>query len=90
MSGYKVECPLCGADMPLTELESKPNGRENKSYIWICNECPGILLEWWDHKDTDAFRKYIEYHEGIIKQWGDVEEETNANVKDHLLSKDKE
>lgn len=78
MSGNKVTCPLCGDDMPLTELKSAPNGRENKSYIWICNSCPGILLEWWDHNDTDAFDKYINFHEGVIKVHGeDVEGTTN-------------
>jgi hypothetical protein len=85
MNGNKVECPLCGADMPLTELESAPNGRENKSYIWICNECPGILLEWVDYKDTDAFNKYINFHEGVIKCHGEhgyVGETTNnKNIK---------
>jgi hypothetical protein len=71
--------------MYLTELEApRPNGRENKSYIWICNECPGILLEWWDHTDTDAFINYIERHEGVIKQWEDEQEETNASTKQLL------
>lgn len=86
----KVTCPLCGDDMSLTELKSAPNGRENKSYIWICNSCPGILLEWVDHKDTDAFNKYINYHEGVIKVHGtegDVGETTNSKNTKRLDSK---
>lgn len=84
----QVQCPLCiQGRMFLTELKAAKNGRENKSYIWICEECPGILLEWWDHGDTDAFVNYIERHEGIIKQWEPPEEQTNISSKD-LLDKE--
>lgn len=86
MSGNKVTCPLCGDDMPLTELKSAPNGRENKSYIWICNSCPGILLEWWNDPDTEAFVKYIQNGEGVIKTHGDVGETTNAEHAKRLES----
>lgn len=83
--GYSVKCPLCGADMPLTELESKPNDQENKTYVWVCNDCPGVLLEWWTDRDTDAFSRYVQEGKGIIKQHG-LDEETNKNNAHPLKS----
>ena len=59
-----VTCPLCGNKMELKELESPRNGREDKAYIWICEECPGILLEWWDDTDTEAFVRYMHPKKG--------------------------
>lgn len=53
----KVQCPLCDGDMMLNVLPSAPNGREDKTYMWVCEDCPGVLLEWYDSKDTDAFVK---------------------------------
>lgn len=68
-----IKCPLCGDDMPLTQLKSRPNGREGKTYIWICDECPGLLVEWWGGADTEALVKYLDHHEGVLyrepSQW---------------------
>lgn len=66
---HAVKCPLCDANMPLTELASNPNGREDRSYVWVCDVCPGVLLEWWDDNDTQAVSKYLKNHEGVIKVW---------------------
>ena len=64
----KCKCPLCDADMPLTVLEAPYSMSEGKSYIWICNECPGILMEWYDSADTKALQQYLHYNEGVYDE----------------------
>lgn len=84
-----VSCPLCDATMYLTEMESEANYNNSKaSYMWVCQDCPGILLEWYSHHDTDAFRDYMEGKRPAIKEWAAVEEETNASTK-NLLDKER-
>jgi hypothetical protein len=85
----QVQCPLCTEGrMFLTELQSKNTAMENKSYMWICEDCPGILLEWWDSADTDAFVKYLHGpRDHIIKQWEPPEETSNKDSK-HLLKEE--
>lgn len=58
-------CPLCTeGEMELKELPNeKSPGRENKTYIWICDTCPGVLLEWWDNTDTEAFTNHMKRDE---------------------------
>lgn len=59
---YYVHCPLCGdGRMEHHQYNSKGNGREDKSHLWVCDQCPGILVEWWDHHDSKAFNKHIAY-----------------------------
>jgi hypothetical protein len=81
-----VMCPLCSEGrMFLTEMHSNNKGNENKSYMWICEACPGILIEWWDGTDTDAVADYLDgQRHHVIKQWGPPEEETNAGSKNLL------
>lgn len=84
----QVKCPLCDERMFLTELKSNNIAMENKSYMWICETCPGILLEWWDHTDTDAFVKRLDGDlSNVIKTYDPPEESTNSNHID-LLSKE--
>lgn len=82
----QLQCPLCTQGrMFLTELKSKHDAMEKKSYMWICEECPGILLEWWQPADTEAFVKRLDGDmSDVIKTWGPPEEETNTSMK-HLL-----
>lgn len=65
-----ITCPLCeSGHMELKEVQTdRPNGREGKSYLWICEECPGILLEWWDSQDTESFNKYMGYTNPELKK----------------------
>lgn len=52
-------CPLCElGEMEYEFIEKdRPDGREQKGHFWVCNECPGILVEWWDSSDTEAFSR---------------------------------
>lgn len=64
----KCICPLCDADMPLTVLESPNSMSEGKTYMWICNECPGVLVEWHDSSDTEALTKYLHHNKGVYDE----------------------
>jgi hypothetical protein len=81
-----LACPLCQEGrMFLTEMKSKNQAMDNKSYMWICETCPGILLEWWSPSDTDAFVKRLDGdHSDVIKQWEAPEDSTNNKYKDLL------
>lgn len=81
-----VQCPLCEEGrMFLTELDSANNILEGKSYMWICEQCPGILLEWYGKEDTAAFATYLNGdRRHVLKEYGPPEEQTNANMKDIL------
>jgi hypothetical protein len=54
-----LECPLCGdGEM---EYEAIDNPRAMTTYynkpathMWVCDQCPGILMEWHDKEDTKA------------------------------------
>jgi hypothetical protein len=85
----QVQCPLCTEGrMFLTELKSNNTAMENKSYMWICETCPGILLEWWGHTDTDAFVKRLDGDlSDVIKEWQPPEETSNESSK-HLLKEE--
>lgn len=55
-------CPMCETDAPMELKEiptEKPNGRENKTYIWICGVCPCVILEYWDDQDKKNFNQTI-------------------------------
>lgn len=56
-----LKCPLCSADMPHTTLLKEKSGSENQTHIYICETCPGILIEWLDHEDTKAFVEYFNH-----------------------------
>jgi len=50
-----LKCPLCKQEMPLTEIPSPNNGREDKAFAWICSNCPTVAFEWVDDTDSKAF-----------------------------------
>jgi hypothetical protein len=68
-----ITCPLCDSgNMELKEIpKKKPDGRENKGFLWVCEECPGILVEWWDNSDTETFNKYMGYGENHVENHGE-------------------
>jgi hypothetical protein len=56
-----IFCPLCQAgEMKLHEEKAKGESiyKAHVTYIWSCEDCPGMLIEWYDPKDTKAFDKY--------------------------------
>lgn len=56
----KLDCPLCEAhSMELITLKSENRSMKNKSYMWICEECPGVLMEWYLDSDQKAFNKFL-------------------------------
>ena len=53
-------CPLCEhGHLEHDALDSTPNGRDNKTHIWICDHCPAVLLEFWENSDADAMHKRL-------------------------------
>lgn len=51
-----MKCQLCeSGDM---EYRSIPNPKamneEKVTHIWVCNQCPNVMLEWYDHSDSEA------------------------------------
>lgn len=63
-----LKCPLCDAEMPHTPLAAEQNSRDNKTHIYICKECPGILIEWWDQTDTNAFVEFFKNPKDSIRK----------------------
>lgn len=58
--GKPMKCPICvEGDLELTVLKSKNKSTDNQTYMWICNECPGVLFEYWIKADSDAVSKYF-------------------------------
>ncbi|MDK2600554.1 hypothetical protein QO179_23965 [Bacillus stercoris] len=66
-----MKCPLCEhGDLILKVLKSENEAMKNVSHLWVCDECPGVLLEWWDDPDTKAFAKYLDGdHSHVIKDY---------------------
>ena len=55
-----MNCPMCTVgNLELLVLKSENKGAENKSYMWICDECPAVLLEYSIDADRKAFNKYL-------------------------------
>ena len=50
---YTLTCPLCGAKT----LEHKELDEE--THVWVCSECPAILLEYWGDKDRRVINNYL-------------------------------
>jgi hypothetical protein len=54
-----LECPLCGDGEMEYEAIDNPRAMTthyNKpaTHMWVCDQCPGILMEWHDKEDTKA------------------------------------
>ncbi|QIW88603.1 hypothetical protein P59_234 [Bacillus phage P59] len=52
-------CPLCGDGEMEYEALDNPKAMStyyNKptTHMWVCDQCPGILMEWHDTEDTKA------------------------------------
>jgi hypothetical protein len=52
-------CPLCGDGEMEYEAIDNPKAMStyyNKpaTHMWVCDQCPGILIEWHDSEDTKA------------------------------------
>lgn len=62
---YTISCPLC--EVGILEYEALDNPKamgtdgkgSPKTHIWVCNECPGILMEWYNSRDTEAIAKRL-------------------------------
>jgi hypothetical protein len=83
-------CPLCEQGrMFLTELKSTNQMMGNKSYMWICEECPGILMEWYTFSDQEAFNKRLMGDlSDVIKVWEAPEDVMNSDVAKDLLKEE--
>lgn len=57
----EMTCPLCetGAMEPRAIDNDKALNGEKKTYMYVCESCPGILVEWYDDSDTEAFARGI-------------------------------
>lgn len=57
-------CPLCGEkQVSLLEIDKYGNDLLGKctehTYIYICELCPHISLEFWEHEDLENFNLYM-------------------------------
>jgi uncharacterized protein YlaI len=58
-------CPICEhGEMEYEALDnpqalSTDQYGNRKTHIWICNECPGVLMEWYTSADTKAITKRL-------------------------------
>lgn len=54
-----MKCPIC--ECGNMEYRSVPNPKANNlekvTHIWVCDECPNVMIEWYDHSDTEALAK---------------------------------
>ena len=52
-----MDCPLCDSKMKLKLV----GGGDilTKTYIWVCDDCPGILFEYHDDFDLENLERYI-------------------------------
>ncbi|MFW5962456.1 MAG: zf-TFIIB domain-containing protein [bacterium] len=51
-----IKCPLCNTDMIRETL--------NKTNIWSCKKCPGILMEYFDRKNLQDLINNLLYKRG--------------------------
>jgi len=47
----KTKCPMCAGDLKHTEL--------NGTQIWSCSDCPIVMFEFYDNKDTEKMGNYL-------------------------------
>jgi hypothetical protein len=57
-------CPLCGDGEMEYEALDNPKAMStyyNKpaTHMWVCDQCPGILIEWHDSEDTKAIAERL-------------------------------
>lgn len=52
----QIHCPLCDADMEYRKWEGR---KGHESHFWSCTECPGLLMEFVDYRDTAALIEYL-------------------------------
>lgn len=55
---YSLPCPLCDGEMEYEPIDN-PKGSstyndKTASHVYICDSCPGVLMEWHDHEDDKA------------------------------------
>lgn len=48
-------CPLCEEQMEYKALITE----ERITHSWVCPECPAVLYEYYDNKDTENLLKFI-------------------------------
>ena len=58
MKDSKLECPLCKSTMRGEDLPSE--NEQEVTHLWWCNDCPGMVIEYWDGNDRDAFLKFLD------------------------------
>lgn len=52
-----IKCPLCEE----LAMEYKHIGEEPKvTHAWVCIECPGVLVEWYQKDDTERLAEYLQ------------------------------
>ena len=46
-----VKCPLCNSELELKKYAD--------TYIWVCRDCPAILVEFHDYHDINNLKRYV-------------------------------
>lgn len=49
-----IQCPLCGGDVFHIQVNSGDGPNPHQSFIWGCNDCPMVMIEFYDERDTQA------------------------------------
>lgn len=68
-----VRCPICGEGVMEYKKIDNPFGTgldeqgNPATHAWICDTCPGVLVEWYNHNDTAALDKYLRREDGLYE-----------------------
>lgn len=69
MSGSTITCPLCKEGKMNYEPIDNPKGLSQDingkptTHVWICEDCPSVVMEWYDSTDTDVFYEKMNVHQ---------------------------
>lgn len=58
----KIKCQLCGGKVQYKELKTvKGSFNYNEfTHIWVCDDCPMVMFEYYDKQNTKTINKYLE------------------------------
>ena len=51
MENDDIKCPFCNGNMTFKE--------KNNTYIWVCDDCPNIMFEFYDFDDLVNLNDYL-------------------------------
>lgn len=56
-----MNCPIC--EVGEMKYRSLPNmkafNEEELTHVWVCDECPNVMMEWYDRSDSEAMVNYF-------------------------------